>query len=80
MAGGTAAKTASSPKGEGFFTRLVKFVRESYVETRHKSAWPTRSELWRFTLVVIFALVVVSVWIGGLDAILRVVTDSILAR
>lgn len=76
MANGSAAKAVSKPKGEGFFSRAAKFVRESYVETWHKSAWPTWTELRQFTLVVIFAVLVVSIWIGGIDFILTKVTEQ----
>ena len=77
MANGTVAKTAPKPKGEGLFARAIKFIRESYVETRHKSSWPTWTELRQFVMVVIFALVVVSIWIGGLDAIFGWLTNQI---
>ena len=56
---------------------IGRFVKESYVETRFKSAWPTWAELRSFTLVVIFALVVVAVWIGGLDLIMKNITDRL---
>ena len=77
MANSVPAKIAPKPKGEGIFARISKFVRESYVETRYKSAWPTWAELRSFTLVVIFALVVVAVWIGGLDFIMGRVTERL---
>ena len=84
MANGSAAKAASRPKSDGVFTRigrvfgsLGRFVRESYVETWHKSAWPTWAELRQFTTIVIFAVVVVSIWIGGLDFILGRITEQI---
>lgn len=77
MANGVPAKTAPKPKGEGFFARISKFIRESYVETRYKSAWPTWAELRSFTVVVIFALVVVGAWIGGLDFILGHITKGL---
>ena len=70
MASGGAAKAAAKPKGSGLIMRALRFLRESYVETRYKSAWPTWAELRQFTLVVIFALCVVSLWVGGLDFIL----------
>jgi len=47
------------------------------VETWHKSSWPTWKELRQFTTVVIFAVAVVSAWIGGLDFILGKITESI---
>ena len=77
MANGTAAKAAGKPKGEGIFARIIKFIREAYIETAHKSAWPTWKELRQFTIVVIFAVVVVAIWIGGLDFILGKITEQI---
>ncbi len=77
MANGSAAKAVSKPKGESLWTRAVRFVRESYVETWHKSAWPTWPELRSFTLIVIFAVLVVSIWIGGIDFILTRITASL---
>lgn len=70
MANTAAAKTPQKTKGEGIFVRAYRFVRESYIETRHKSAWPTWAELRQFTLVVIFAVVVVATWVGTLDLFL----------
>lgn len=67
MANSTAAKVTQKAKTDGFFAKLGKFIREAYYETRYKSAWPTLSELWRFTVVVIFAVVVVGLWIGLWD-------------
>jgi len=79
MANGTAAKAVSKPKGEGFFSRVGKFIRESYVETCHKSAWPTKAELRQFTIVVLFAVLVVAFWIGGLDFVFDEITKMITA-
>ena len=77
MANGSAVKATSKPKGEGLFSRFLKFVRESYVETAHKSAWPTWQELRQFTLVVIFAVLVVAFWIAGIDVVLTRITESL---
>jgi len=77
MANGSAAKAVSKPKGDGLLARAWRFVRESYVETWHKSAWPTWAELRSFTLIVIFAVLVVAVWIGGIDFILTKITASL---
>jgi len=77
MANGSAAKAVSKPKGEGFLARAARFIRESYVETWHKSAWPTWTELKQFTIVVIFAVLVVAVWIAGIDFLLTKITDYI---
>lgn len=74
MANGGAAKTAQKTKGPGALSRLGRFIRESYVETTQKSAWPTWKELRQFTIVVIFAILVVAVWIGGVDSVLTFIT------
>lgn len=84
MANATAAKAASKGKQDGIIPRIARpfvslgrFVRESYVETFHKSSWPTWKELRQMTAVVIFAILVVSVWIGSIDFILSKITEQI---
>ena len=44
----------------------VRFLREVYEELR-KVVWPTWGELYRYTLVVIFTVVVLGAFIGGVD-------------
>ena len=68
---------ASKAKRENVFSRFMKFVRESYVETTQKSAWPTWTELRQFTIVVVFAVLVVAIWIAGIDFILTKATASL---
>ena len=83
MANGTAAKTPSAnPNGDGFFAQLmnarfIRFIKEAWNETFHKASWPTKKELWAFTVVVLFALFVVGAWIGSLDALLKLITAQI---
>ena len=48
---------------------LLRFLREVYDELR-KVVWPTPQELYRYTLVVIFTVVVLGVFIGGTDYLL----------
>ena len=48
---------------------LVRFLRDVYDELR-KVVWPTWGELYRYTLVVIFTVVVLGVFIGGTDYLL----------
>jgi len=78
MANGGAAKAATKTKQDGFFVKVIRFIREAYVETRLKSAWPTWQELRQFTIVVIFAVLVVSFWIGGIDVLLTRIVDRFL--
>jgi preprotein translocase subunit SecE len=51
-----------------------RFLRDTYDELR-KVVWPTWGELYRYTLVVIVTVVILGVFIGGVDygltAILR---------
>ncbi|MGQ9581549.1 MAG: preprotein translocase subunit SecE [Armatimonadota bacterium] len=84
MANESVDRAASKAKRESIlsrfvrpFVRLGEFVRESYVETFHKSSWPTWKELKQMTSVVIFAILVVAVWIGTIDFILSKLTEQI---
>lgn len=82
MANGTAAKTPSANTGEGFMTRFGKsrfgrFLIDSWVETFQKSSWPSRKELTSFTIVVLFALLVVGGFIGILDGVMSKITEWI---
>jgi preprotein translocase subunit SecE len=43
-----------------------QFLREVYDELR-KVVWPTWGELYRYTLVVIFTVIVIGAFIGGVD-------------
>ena len=43
-----------------------RFLREVYDELR-KVVWPTWGELYRYTLVVIFTVIVIGAFIGGVD-------------
>ena len=77
MANGSVVKATPKPKGEGWMSRFGKFVREAYIEAWHKSAWPTWTELRQYTVVVIFAVLVVSAWIGSIDFVLGRITENI---
>ncbi|MEO8745498.1 MAG: preprotein translocase subunit SecE [Candidatus Dormiibacterota bacterium] len=44
----------------------ARFLREVYEELR-KVVWPTPEELYRYTLVVIFTVIVLGAFIGGTD-------------
>ena len=47
-----------------------RFLREVYEELR-KVVWPTPAELYRYTLVVIFTVVLLGTFIGGVDFLLE---------
>ena len=48
---------------------IGQFLRDVYDELR-KVVWPTWGELYRYTLVVIFTVLVIGVFIGGVDYLL----------
>jgi len=47
-------------------SRLVSFFRDTYEELR-KVVWPTPAELYRYTVVVVVTVVVISAFIGLVD-------------
>jgi preprotein translocase subunit SecE len=63
----TADKRAEQPRSE---FAPGRFLREVYEELR-KVVWPTWGELYRYTLVVIFTVVLLGVFIGGTDFLLE---------
>ena len=60
------ARKRTEPTSEGGAGR---FLREVFDELR-KVVWPTWGELYRYTLVVIFTVIILGVFIGGADYIL----------
>jgi preprotein translocase subunit SecE len=49
-----------------------QFLRDVYDELR-KVVWPTGGELYRYTLVVLFTVVFLGIFIGGIDYLLAAV-------
>lgn len=62
-------------KNIGFIDRVGKFFRECWVELV-KTSWPTKDELTKSTILVLIAILIMAVWMGGLDAILSKLTES----
>jgi preprotein translocase subunit SecE len=56
------ALTATRPREN----RVTTFLRDTYEELR-KVVWPTPAELYRYTVVVIVTVVVISSFIGLVD-------------
>lgn len=44
----------------------IRFLRETFDELR-KVVWPTPQELYRYTMIVIFTVVVMAAFIGAVD-------------
>ena len=54
---------------------IGRFLREVFDELR-KVVWPTWGELYRYTLVVIFTVIVLGIYIGGADYLLGAVAKQ----
>ena len=61
----TARKREEPSENPGIF----QFLRDVYDELR-KVVWPTGGELYRYTLVVIFTVILLGIFIGGTDYLL----------
>ncbi len=61
-----ARRTAPTPKPKEQRTSPVQFLREVRGELR-KVAWPTRSEVVNYSIIVLFAVVLLTAMIAGLD-------------
>jgi preprotein translocase subunit SecE len=62
------ARKREEPRAQGG-GGIGTFLREVFDELR-KVVWPTWPELYRYTLVVIFTVVLLGVFIGGVDYLL----------
>jgi preprotein translocase subunit SecE len=66
------ARKRTEPTAEG---GIGRFLREVFDELR-KVVWPTWGELYRYTLVVIFTVIVLGIYIGGADYLLGAVAKQ----
>ena len=55
----------------------IQFVREAYFELK-KSSWLTRKEAGDSTRVVVLLVIVLSLYIAGIDFLLHMIMGSIL--
>lgn len=62
----------------GFFKKITNFGTEVKQEVR-KVTWPTRSELYGGTIVIVFVLVVLCVALGGVDAVMSRVMETVMS-
>jgi preprotein translocase subunit SecE len=54
---------------------IAQFLRDVFDELR-KVVWPTGGELYRYTLVVIFTVILLGVFIGGTDYLLAAISKA----
>ena len=70
-------KSSGGSKIKQWFSSLGKFLKESYFEVK-KCSWPSWIELRQFTIVVIFALIVVAAWMGAMNFLMTEITKGLL--
>lgn len=70
-----AIKPMSSSK-LGLGARMSKFLRETWIELK-KTAWPSWDEIKKNTYIVLVAVLIITVWIGGLDFILGLLAKHV---
>jgi len=58
-------------------TSPITFVTQTYDELK-KVVWPTREELTKLTIIVLFISLIVGVYIGGIDLILTKITETLI--
>ncbi len=63
---------------QGFFKKIINFGAEVKQEVR-KVTWPSRSELYGGTIVIIFVLVTLCVALGGVDALMSRVMETVMS-
>lgn len=64
----------------GYFfnmTTPITFLKQTYDELQ-KVKWPTRDEITRLTIIVIFISIAISLYIGALDFILTKIMEVLL--
>lgn len=58
---------------------VLRYIREVRQELTQVS-WPNRQQTWDMTLVVLFASLIVGLYIGGLDYVLSSALNLLLKR
>jgi preprotein translocase subunit SecE len=67
--------TTQVQKKRNPISRFVSYIKESFYELR-KVTWPTRKELFNYTLVTLVCVVLVAVYFAGLDFGLTSLLDA----
>ncbi|OGR81835.1 MAG: preprotein translocase subunit SecE [Elusimicrobia bacterium RIFCSPHIGHO2_02_FULL_57_9] len=57
----------------------IQFLRESYFELK-KASWLTPPQAWGSTLAVLLLVLLISLYVSGIDFILSVILGSVLGR
>lgn len=58
---------------------LVTFLKEVRLETK-KVNWPTREDVWQYTVIVVIFSAVVAIYLGGIDSIFTAMLNKLISR
>ncbi len=70
---------ADTEKKPGFFARISRSIRDMRGEMK-KVVWPSRKQILNNTLVVLAAVAISAIFIGGRDSLLGLVVRFVLGR
>ena len=70
---------ADTEKKPGFFARISRSILDMRGEMK-KVVWPSRKQILNNTLVVLAAVAISAIFIGGLDSLLGLVVRFVLGR
>lgn len=70
------AKTVGGKQKAKTGSRLVKFIKETFIELK-KVVWPTKRQVIVNTIIVIIASILMAVFITGVDSIFSYVDNRI---
>ena len=70
---------ADTEKKPGFFARISRSIRDMRGEMK-KVVWPSRKQILNNTLVVLAAVAISAIFIGGLASLLGLVVRFVLGR
>jgi preprotein translocase subunit SecE len=70
---------ADTEKKPGFFARMSRSIRDMKGELK-KVVWPSKKQIINNTMVVLAAVAVSAIFIGGLDSVLGLVIRFALGR
>ena len=65
--------TTPEPTGPAPAPKRSNFLNEVLVELK-KVTWPTLPEAWRLTVVVLFVIISVAIFVGAIDFVLSTLT------
>lgn len=57
----------------------AEFLKEAYYELK-RSSWLTPAQAWGSTLAVLLLVVLISIYVSGIDFILSIILGNILGR